>query len=317
MRRPARCLSPSRPAPSPRAPSPLAWALVAGLTAITGSAAAEQVPTAPGQTMEVAPIDGYCVLDESRPVEAEFIKTIRATVGSAMRVALAFGDCTELVELRAGERQILDNFGQILLLANAEGVVQQTDDSKATYLDSVAKQLTFPPGRIEDIAANGEAQMKATGKDVPAPIVAVLDHDDQAFYIGTAKLQVDGKRRTVIAGLAAITLVRRASVTINLFSAYDGSQKTGAAVLTNLTRRLKAGVEDLQFVNEDPAAPPAPLPVPSRNEWQAMGSTALIGGAIGGILGGIGALFVVWRRRRRHARAGGAATPVPESAPGN
>ncbi|RJF89613.1 hypothetical protein D3874_23740 [Oleomonas cavernae] len=134
------CLSPSRPAPSP-----LAWALVAGLTAVAGSATAEQVPTAPGQTMEVAPIDGYCVLDESRPAEAEFLKTIRATVGSAMRVALAFGDCTELVELRAGERQILDNFGQILLLANAEGVVQQSDDSKATYLDSIAKQLTFPP----------------------------------------------------------------------------------------------------------------------------------------------------------------------------
>ncbi|RJF89614.1 hypothetical protein D3874_23745 [Oleomonas cavernae] len=159
--------------------------------------------------------------------------------------------------------------------------------------------------------------MKAAGKDAPAPIVAVLDHDDQAFYIGTAKLQVDGKRRTVIAGLAAITLIRHTSVTVNLFSAYDGSQKTGVAVLSNLTRRLKAGIEDLQFVNEDPAAPPAPLPVPSRNEWQAMGSTALIGAVIGGGIGGIGALFVVWRRRRRLARLDALATPAAELAPGD
>lgn len=284
--------------------------LAAALVLAAGPALAEQVPIADGQSIEISPPNGYCVLDESRPVEAGFIKTIRGTVGNSMRLALAFGDCNEVVELRDGKRTVLDNFGQILMVATSDGAVRKIEDTRSDYFAAITK--SFPGGKVEDVAANGAAQLAAKGADAPQPIYVVIGQDDRAVYIATTKVQSSEDERSVVAGLAGIALVRHASVTFNLFSAYNGDPQRGAEILTGLAERLKVSIEDTQFLNEDAPAEPTPLPVPSRSEWKAMASTAVIGAAIGGTVGGLGALLVYWlRRRRRVVLEPAAATALP------
>ncbi|MFA5120725.1 hypothetical protein [Zavarzinia sp.] len=271
----------------------------AGLTcALAGPAAAVQVDVGQGQSLELAPPAGYCALDEARPPEANLIRAMRGAVGETMRVVLAFGDCGELVELRDGKRPLLDHFGQILLVAQGDKV-QRIPETRANYLAAVAKPM--PSATVADIAANGEAQMKA-GKpsDRPKPIFAVLGRDELALYIGTTSLQGEGDEKTLVAGLAGVTLVHQIPVNINIFGAYAGDKASGAAALDRLVEQMTAAISDLQFTNDD-VDMPAPLPVPSRNEWRAMGSTALVGAVVGGLLGGIGALALVWLRRRRRA----------------
>lgn len=292
-------------------------ALVAGfaLALLPRPAAAVGVDVGNGETLEIAPLAGYCVLDEARTAEAALIRTMRGAVGETMRVVLAFGDCTELVELREGKRPVLDHFGQVLLLSEGANIAR-VGDSRAAYLASVAKP--FPAATIEEIAANGEAQLKA-GKpaDAPKPIFAVIGRDDLAIYIGTTSLQGRGDHRTMVAGVAGIGLIRQVPVNINLFAAYDGTPAAGKATFDGLVDQMSAGIADLQFTNED-GATPAALPVPNRNEWKAMGSTALVGAVIGGVLGGIGAIAVVLLRRRRRPAAaladGHEASPPPEAA---
>lgn len=278
-------------------------------------AGAVGVEVGPDETLEIAPLAGYCVLDEARPAEAQLIRTMRGAVGETMRVVLAFGDCNELVELRDGKRSLLDHFGQVLLLTE-NNAIQRVTDPRSAYLGAIAKP--FPTATIEEVAANGEAQSKASKPaDAPKPIFAVVARDELAVYIGTTSLQGRGEEKTMVAGLAGIGLIRQVPVNVNLFSAYDGSAETGKAVFEGLIGQMSAGIADLQFTNEDTAGPVA-LPVPNRSEWRAMGSTALVGAVAGGLIGGIGAIVVVlWRRRRRaapHDDAGTAPTPTAPSA---
>lgn len=289
----------------PRLRLPPALAFRAGLalaaTLLPGAAGAVGVEVGPGESLEIAPLAGYCVLDEARPAEAQLIRTMRGAVGETMRVVLAFGDCNELVELRDGKRGLLNHFGQVLLLTEGNAI-QRVTDPRPAYLNAIAKP--FPTATIEEVAANGEAQSRASKPaDAPKPIFAVVARDELAIYIGTTSLQGRGAEKTMVAGLAGIGLIRQVPVNVNLFSAYDGSAGAGTAVFEDLIGQMSAGIADLQFTNDDGAAPVA-LPVPNRNEWRAMGSTALVGAVVGGLLGGLGAIVVVlWRRRRRHHAA--------------
>ncbi|WP_133251547.1 hypothetical protein [Zavarzinia aquatilis] len=279
-----------------------ALALGAGLAAATvllpRAAEAVGVDIGNGETLEIAPLAGYCVLDESRPAEAQLILAMRGAVSETMRIALAFGDCNELVDLRNGDRAVLDHFGQVLLLTQG-AQIERVTDSRPSYLNAVAKP--FPTATIEEVAANGEAQAKASKpSDAPKPVFAVIARDELAIYVGTTSLQGRGTEKTMVAGVAGVGLVRQIPVNINLFSAYDGSAATGKSVFETLIGQMSEGMADLQFTNDD-SAMPAALPVPNRSEWQAMGSTALVGAVIGGLLGGVGAIVVVLLRRRRRA----------------
>lgn len=276
------------------------------------AAGAVEVEIGTGETLEIAPLAGYCVLDESRPAEAQLILAMRGAVSETMRIALAFGDCNELVDLRNGDRAVLDHFGQVLLLTQG-AQVERVTDSRASYLTAVAKP--FPTATIEEVAANGEAQAKAAKpSDAPKPVFAVIARDELAIYVGTTSLQGRGSEKTMVAGVAGVGLVRQVPVNINLFSAYDGSAAAGKAVFESLVEQMSEGMADLQFTNDD-SAMPAALPVPNRSEWQAMGSTALVGAVIGGLLGGIGAIAIVLLRRRRRAAVGSIAADEVEAAP--
>lgn len=276
-----------------------------------GPAAAVQFDAGNGVTLELTPFAGYCAMDEARPAEANLIRTMRAAVGESMRVVLAFGDCGELVELRDGQRQYLNRFGQILLVAQG-GTVQPVPDDRADYLAKVAK--AFPTATLDEVAANGEAQFKATRPaDAPRPIFAVIGRDEMALYIATSSLQGHEDAQTMVAGIAGISLVRQLQLNVNLFSAYDGTAAQGVEVLDDLRQQMAAGIADLQFVNEDIDTPTAALPVPNRSEWRAMGSTALVGALAGGLLGGVGAMVIVLLRRRRTAAASETADAAPAS----
>lgn len=281
--------------------------LGAGLALVAVPAGAVQVDVGDGLTLEVAPFANYCAMDESQPAEANLIRTMTEAVGQSMRVVLAFGDCQELVELRQGQRRLLNRFGQILLVANG-GQVSRLADSRPEFLAKVVRP--FPSATLEEIAANGEAQWKAgRPADVPKPIFAVIGKDELAVYVGTTSIQGQGDTRTMVAGVAGISLLQQIHMNINLFSAYDGTAAEGAKVLEELRGQMAAGVADIHFINDD-VAMPAPLPVPSKTEWKAMGSTALVGAVVGGALGGLGALALVLLRRRKRKPA-----PTPTDAP--
>ncbi|PWR20534.1 hypothetical protein [Zavarzinia compransoris] len=270
--------------------------LGAGLFLAARPAAAVEVDAGNGLKLEVAPFANYCAMDESQPAEANLIRTMTAAVGDSMRVVLAFGDCQELVELRQGQRRLLNRFGQILLVAGG-GQISRLPDSRPEFLAKVIKP--FPTATLDEIAANGEAQWKASRPaDAPKPIFAVIGRDEMAVYVGTTSMQGQDSSRTMVAGVAGISLLHQIHMNVNLFSAYDGSAAEGAKVLEELRAQMAAGIADIHFINDD-IDMPAPLPVPSRSEWQAMGSTALVGAVIGGLIGGIGALAIVLLRRRK------------------
>ncbi|MDD3443774.1 MAG: hypothetical protein PHS60_00065 [Zavarzinia sp.] len=295
----------------PAGPALAAGALVLAAT-LAGPAAAVEFDAGSGVTLELAPFAGYCAMDEARPAEAALIRTMRAAVGESMRVVLAFGDCEELVELRDGKRQFLNRFGQILLVAQGD-TVQRVSDSRPEYLAKVAKP--FPTATLDEVAANGEAQFKATRPaDAPKPVFAVIGHDDMALYIATTSQQGHDDARTMVAGIAGISLVRQLQMNVNLFAAYDGSTAQGIQVLDDLHHQMAAGIADLQFVNEDVDTPVAALPVPNSSEWRAMGSTALVGALAGGLLGGVGAMVIVLLRRRRRRAPEEMTDPVAENA---
>lgn len=285
--------------PTTRRPStlPLALALAAGLFATTGTAMAEEVASGSGKGIELSPPDGYCVLDENGPNEAAFVETMRKSVDSRLRLAVPFADCHELVELREGKRNILDNFGQILLLVSGDGTVRLFSETRPDFLKAVAKP--FPAGTIEDIIANGEAQLTAQGSDAPQPMNAIVRQDEHAVYVATLRMQGDRAGNGLVAGIAGVALIRQASVTVNLFSAYDGDRDKGAEILRTLTERMRIGIEDLYFVNDDVAPTPKPLPVPDSAQWKAMAQSGLIAAAIVGGLGALIGTIIVWRRRRR------------------
>lgn len=279
--------------------APAAAALAAAL-AFAGPASAVQVDAGNGVSLELAPLPGYCALDETRGAEANLMRTMRDAVGDTMRLVLAFGDCGELVELRDGQRQTLNRFGQILLITQA-GEIQVQDGSRGEYLARVASQ--FPTASFEEIAANGEAQFKAARPaDAPRPLFSVVGRDELALYIATASLQDLEQDRTLVAGIAGITMVRQLPVNVNLFSAYAGDTATGTATLEDLHLQMAAGIADLQFVNED-IERQAALPPPNRSEWRAMAYTALVGALIGALIGGTGAMIIILLRRRRRPAA--------------
>ncbi|MCF4165708.1 hypothetical protein L2U69_08645 [Zavarzinia compransoris] len=290
----------------------LASAALAAVLAVAVPAPAVQFEAGAGISLELSPFAGYCALDETRTTEANLIRSFRERVSESMRLVLAFGDCEELVEFRDGTRPFLNRFGQILLVAQS-GEVQPVSETRGEYLANVAR--SFPTATFEEVAANGEAQFDAARPaDAPRPLFAVVGRDELALYIATASLQGQDDNRIKVAGVAGVTVVRQLPLTVNLFSAYAGDAATGTATLEDLHLQMAAGIADLQFVNED-VEKQAALPPPSRGEWRAMGSTALVGALVGGLIGGIGAMVIILLRRRRRPAAPDETEPEVETEP--
>lgn len=259
------------------------------------------------RVLEVSAPEGYCVLDSTRPAEKAMIEALTKFNSEQTRLLVPFGRCDEVVELRAGKRAKLDHFGQILALLQ-RGELHAVDAPVGAFLESIAKP--FPTASIANIADNGEAQFKARGDAPPGRLVAQLGRDDLAVYIGNTSVQQAGPERIVIIGTIGITLVNQIPLSLNMFAVYQGGKGQGEGAIRGVLEELRRAVLDLHGVNEILAEAEGrrALPPPTADQWQKIGSSALIGGLIGALFGLLvtGVILLARRRRRRRAETSAA-----------
>lgn len=192
-----------------------------------------------GRLIELAVPAGYCEAGK-HPAEAEVVRRTKEGIGTSNEVLVMFANCRELDELRAGKRQLFDNYGQILIQRPKGQLRAIPGITRADYISKISGQA----GAFPDAFKKAETRMRAFFPEYQSmENLGAIDKDENGLYVGLLlAITADTGQPRRIVGIVGLTLTRQLPVSLNLYQAY-GSTPDLQALLTRQKAALAVFVQ--------------------------------------------------------------------------
>lgn len=213
--------------------------LLALIAALPARAETARVEIGGAMIVLVVP-DGHCLLERSHSADRAIIETVERVVAGSNRVLVAFADCDQRADVRAGRRTVLDDFGQYMTPARG-GAINLPPAAFARRMTEVFKQQGAQ--MLEGAEADTRERIGGLKLGIRMgenKMLGVLRTDERASYVGivqnlglpdgTTKLQV---------GVAAFGIQKRRMVSLNLYARFEegpGGANTTLRVLEASSR---------------------------------------------------------------------------------
>lgn len=189
-----------------------------------GSAAAQESVTADLYGVQIAlPIPaGYCQMTDKIPGDRDLLALLRQ-VNSRRNVVLAmFADCEELNSFRAKGSALSRTGSYLAPFTAAHKTIKM---SRVKFAGVIAKQL-----KKEDLAssAHEEAKKRVREADAKSALeenvnLGLIHQDDSGAFLGLLQnWSYEGGKKSRVAVVTGMTLVRRKVVSINLSAPHQG-----------------------------------------------------------------------------------------------
>lgn len=247
-----------------------------GLT-VGGPARAETLVVA-GVPLELSAPPGFCRLSPESPAEAGLINWLARAEVDSLRPVLAFADCQELEDWRAGHRQAMATLGQIGGRV-VTGEVQRVDS---------------PPLFFRDL--RGQLPRRSATEAVTRPGEDALLIEGAGFVVHGGLVDRD---RYPTLHVGATTVIGGAVVEISLYLPGGPGGSGNAGRLSDGAGRLAQGAAEMLAVNDifDEAEKPA-----NYNQAGSLNQLTAVIAGLGLIsLLGIRSLWLLLRAPRRQA----------------
>jgi hypothetical protein len=187
---------------------------------------------------------GHCALERRNAVDRQVIQNVERVTRGSNRVLVAFVECGQRAEMRAGRRTVLDDYGQYMTPTRGGRI----DMAPAAFAQRMTEELKSKGAELiqgaEADTRERIAGMKLGVRMGESRVLGVLRTDERASYLGivqnlslpdgTAKLQV---------GVSAFGLQNNRMVSLNLYARFDegaGGANTTLRLLEESTRTYTA-----------------------------------------------------------------------------
>ena len=181
-----------------------------------------------GRKIEIAPPSGYCLLDASRPAEAEIMRITAAGMGDGNQLLDSFADCVELDQLRGGRRTKFDNFGQIVVqslrgkpafisgASSREEFIRKIGGMPASSIAETTERTKNVVAQVNRALSEGSISMKAQEPHW-------LNSDRNAAYWAIlAQVVYPNGQKANLLGVTGATLVKNMSFSILIYRNFSG-----------------------------------------------------------------------------------------------
>lgn len=190
-----------------------------------------------GQTIVVPTPPGFCELG-GHPVDEAMLAQSRKIMASTNRVLTMFADCRQLDEVRSGQREQFEAYGQVFVAA-PRGVVLSIKEPRRDFIEKMIQGTKDGAFR----KSMQEAETSVKSRHPKAGIqenLGVLDSDGSAAYVGVvANGPASGTSTRRLLGVTGITVVKQAAIAVNLYRS-TASGTTVAGQLAEQKRNMSA-----------------------------------------------------------------------------
>lgn len=177
---------------------------------------------------------GMCALNEKQAAHAEVINFLRRANEGSNEVVASFADCNELAAIEAGKGKSIAHFGAVL----QQSLGANLGLDRATYVQTAATVYASQGNALTNDALTGAREAVAgatkTG-DVrnPTAITAqnkgILFQSKDMLIIGLTQNNMLGGKNIQVASTSAITLVRGAPISVNIYAPASADAFTRAS----------------------------------------------------------------------------------------
>jgi hypothetical protein len=200
---------------------PVVAFLIAAITATPLRAETVEVAI-DGATVILALPAGHCPLERDHEADRVLIETVEKIVSATNRVLASFADCSQRDDLRAGRRQVLDDYGQYMTPVRGNRVNLPPADF-ARQMTEVFKQQGAQI--IQGAEADTRERIGALKLGIRMgenKMLGVLRTDERASYIGLVQNLglPDGSTKLQV-GVAAFGAVKQRIVSLNMYARFE------------------------------------------------------------------------------------------------
>ena len=225
----------------------LALALVLACAAISPLRAETVRVTVGGTAVRLALPAGHCALERRNSVDRQVIQNIERVVRGSNRVLVAFVECGQRAEMRAGRRAVLDDYGQYMTPVRGGRV----DMAPAAFAQRMTEELKSKGAELiqgaEADTRERIAGMKLGVRMGESRILGVLRTDERASYLGLVQnLSLPDGSAKLQVGVSAFGLQKHRMVSLNLYGRFaegPGGANTALRLLEEATRTYAATSE--------------------------------------------------------------------------
>ncbi len=187
-----------------------------------------------GASIALALPSGYCLLERTHPADRGIIDTVERVVAGSNRVLIAFAECEQRAEFRAGRRTVLDDYGQYMTPARGGAVTLPPATFAQQMTDLFKKQGAEMIQGAEADTRERLGSLKLGIRMGENRMLGVLRTDEKASYIGIVQNLglPDGSTKLQV-GIAAFGIQKQRMVSLNLYTRFE--EGAGGA---NATLRL-------------------------------------------------------------------------------
>ena len=187
---------------------------------------------------------GHCPLERGNEADRTVIETVEKVVAASHRVLATFAECGQRAEFRAGQRQVLDDYGQYMTpvrgnrvnLAPAEFARQMTEVFKqqgAQLMQGAEADTRERIGALKLGIRMGENRM-----------LGVLRTDERASYIGLVQNLglPDGSTKLQV-GVAAFGVLKQRVISLNMYARFEEGPPGAEATVKLIEKSTKTYAE--------------------------------------------------------------------------
>ena len=185
-----------------------------------------------GAAVTLAVPAGHCPLDRANPFDRTVIETVERAVATSNRVLVAFAECGQLAEVRAGQRRVLDDFGQYMSPLRGGKV-----DSAAPDFAQKMTEVFKSQGAQLMQGAEAETREKISAMRLGIRmgenrLLGVLRTDQRASYLGLVQnLGLPDGSNKIQLGIVAMGVVKQRIVSLNVYSRFEEGPSGAATTL--------------------------------------------------------------------------------------
>ena len=185
-----------------------------------------------GAAITLAVPAGHCPLDRSNATDRTVIETVERAVATSNRVLVAFAECGQLAEVRAGQRRVLDDFGQYMSPLRGGKV----DIDSAAFAQRMTEVFKSQGAQLIQ-GAEAETREKIAAMRIGVRmgenrLLGVLRTDQRASYLGIVQnLGLPDGSSKIQLGIVAMGVVKQRIVSLNLYTPFAEGPSGAATTL--------------------------------------------------------------------------------------